>query len=80
LRVEIGADGSLRRVYDKEAGREVSAGRGNQLWAYADKPREWDAWDVDEYHELEGEEITAVASLRDMEGAPLRATGSVNRR
>lgn len=75
--MEIGADGSLRRVYDKEAGREVSAGRGNQLWAYADKPREWD---VDEDHELEGEEITAVASLRDMEGGPLRATGSVNRR
>jgi alpha-mannosidase len=80
LRVEIGADGTLQRVYDREAGREVLAGRGNQLWAYADKPREWDAWDIDEDYELEGEEITAVASLRDVEDGPLRASVSVNRR
>ena len=76
----IGADGTLHLLYDKEAGREVLAGRGNQLWAYADKPRERDAWDLDEDYELEGEESTAVASLRGMEGGPLRATGSVNRR
>src|SRR5215204_6993508 len=43
LRVEISADGSLGRVYDKEAGREVLDGSGNQLWAYADKPANWDA-------------------------------------
>ena len=52
LRVEIGADGTLHRVYNRGAGREVLAGRGNQLWAYADKPREWDAWDIDEDYEL----------------------------
>ncbi len=40
LRVEIGADGTLHRVYDKEADREVLDGRGNQLWVYADKPAE----------------------------------------
>ena len=40
LRVEIGADGSLHGVYDKEAEREVLEGRGNRLFAYADKPRE----------------------------------------
>ena len=39
---------SVWYVYQaKRAGREVLDGRGNQLWAYVDKPREWDAWDVD---------------------------------
>ena len=60
LRVEIGADGTLHRVYDKELEREVLSGHGNQLWAYVDRPREWDAWDIDEDYELEGEEITAI--------------------
>ena len=63
LRVEIGADGSLHRVYDKELGREVIDGRGNQLWAYADKPANWDAWDVQEGYEAEGEEIFGVTNL-----------------
>ena len=26
-------------------------GPGNQLWAYVDKPRAWDAWDLDERYE-----------------------------
>ncbi len=79
LQVEIGPDGSLRRVYDRAADREVLDGRGNQLWAYADKPREWDAWDIDESYEPEGEEITNVASLWPKENGPLRATVDVTR-
>ena len=47
LRVEIGDDGSLTRVFDKRAGREVLDGRGNQIWAYHDQPRDYDAWDVE---------------------------------
>ena len=55
LRVEIGADGTLHRVVDKAAGdREVLAGRGNQLWAYVDKPRTYDAWDIEENYEARG--------------------------
>jgi alpha-mannosidase len=64
LRVEIGADGTLHRVYDRALEREVLDGRGNQLWAYVDKPREWDAWDVDEDYELEGEEVGASRASR----------------
>ena len=48
LRVEIAADGTLASVFDKRAGREALAGRGNQIWAYVDKPRNWDAWDIEE--------------------------------
>src|SRR5918994_743740 len=67
LRVEIGEDGTLHGVYDREAGREVLDGRANQLWAYTDKPRNWEAWDVDEGYEQEGEEISGVESVEVVE-------------
>ena len=80
LRVEVGEDGTLHSVYDSEAGREVLAGRANQLWAYTDKPREWEAWDVDEGYEQEGEEISGVESVEVVEDGPLRASVRVSRR
>jgi len=80
LRVEVGEDGTLHRVYDSEAGREVLARHANQLWAYTDKPREWEAWDVDEGYEQEGEEISGVESVEVVEGGPLRASVRVSRR
>src|ERR671910_13318 len=80
LRVEIGEDGALHGVYDREAGREVLDGRANQLWAYTDKPRNWEAWDVDEGYEQEGEEISGVESVEVVEYGPLRASVRVVRR
>ena len=78
-RVEIGADGSIARYYDKSYAREVLAERGNQLWAYVDKPRSWDAWDVDETYERDGEEISGVESLALIESGPVRASVRVQR-
>src|ERR671912_712918 len=80
LRVEVGEDGTLHGVYDREAGREVLDGRANQLWAYTDKPRNWEAWDVDEGYEQEGEEISSVESVEVTESGPLRASVRVVRR
>ncbi len=79
LRVEIGDDGTLHRIVDKMAGREVLAGRGNQLWAYVDKPRNWDAWDIDEAHEQVGEEVGGVERVEVLEVGPLRAAVTVTR-
>ena len=79
LRVEIGEDGTLHGVYDREASREVLDGRANQLWAYTDKPRNWEAWDVDEGYEQE-EEISGVESVEVVENGPLRASVRVVRR
>ncbi len=45
-----------------------------------DKPREWDAWDVDEDYELEGEEVGAVEGVEVIENGPLRASVRVERR
>ncbi len=80
LRVEVGTDGTLHGVYDKEAGREVLDGRGNLLFAYADKPPNWDAWDVDKGYEAEGEEVSGAESVEVVEGGPLRAAVRVQRR
>src|SRR5829696_8906082 len=79
LRVVVGADGVLEQVYDKAAEREVLEGRGNQLWAYVDKTREWDAWDIDESYEQEGQEIGGVQGIEVLESGPLRAAVRVHR-
>jgi alpha-mannosidase len=79
LRVEVGADGSLHRVYDLEAEREVLDGRGNLLWAYADKPPNWDAWDINADYEFEGEELSGAERVEVVESGPLRAAVRVER-
>jgi alpha-mannosidase len=79
LRVELGADGTIRRMVDLPLNREVLAGRGNQLWVYVDKPRSWEAWDIDEDYEREGEEIGSVESIEVVESGPLRAAVRVSR-
>jgi alpha-mannosidase len=80
LAVDIAADGTLARVYDKRAGREILADRGNQLWAYVDKPRDWDAWDVEEDYPRRGEEVVATAPLEIAERGPHRAAIRIVRR
>lgn len=79
VRVEIGADGTLHSVYDKRVERETLKDRGNQLWAYSDKPRAWDAWDIDETYETIGEEIHGVESIEILEEGPIRAAVRVTR-
>jgi alpha-mannosidase len=74
LRAEIGADGSVTSLVHKPSGREALAGRGNQLWAYpVDKPRNWDAWDVEEDYAARGDELTEVESIEPVENGPHRA-------
>lgn len=79
VRVEIGADGTLHSVFDKRVNRETLKDRGNQLWAYSDKPRAWDAWDIDETYETIGEEIHGVESIEIVEEGPIRAAVRVTR-
>jgi alpha-mannosidase len=79
LRVEIGPDGTIHRLFDREAGREALSGRGNQLWAYVDWPYTYDAWDVDETYERDGEEISAIRAVTIVEEGPLRTSVRVER-
>jgi alpha-mannosidase len=80
LRVEISDDGGLGRVYDKEVGREVLEGYGNHLRVYADKPPNWDAWDIDEDYEGEGGEVPGASGVEVVEAGPLRGAVRVERR
>ncbi|MFZ5992621.1 MAG: alpha-mannosidase [Deinococcota bacterium] len=80
LRVEVAPDGTLASLYDKQAGREVLGGRGNQLWAYPDLPREWEAWEVDAAYAQDGVEVLAAEAPRVLEPGPLRASLRVERR
>lgn len=81
LRVEIGKDGTLSSLFDKARGREALAGRGNQLVAYPmDKPRNWDAWDVENDYSANGIELTEVVSRRIVETGPHRAAIEIVRR
>ena len=79
VRVEIGADGTLHSIWDKRGQRETLKDRGNQLWAYVDRPRAWDAWDIDETYETIGEEITTVDALELVEEGPFRVAVRITR-
>ena len=81
LRVVLGEDGAIASLIHKATGREALSGRGNQLWAYTqDKPREWDAWEIDADYRERGEEILAVESLKIVENTPHRAAVEVVRK
>jgi alpha-mannosidase len=77
----LAADGTIASLVHKATGREALADRGNQLWVYPqDKPRNWDAWDVDEDYEASGEEIVALESLEVAAQGPHYASLRVARR
>jgi alpha-mannosidase len=80
LRVDFDTAGTLARVYDKRAARELLTDRGNQLWAYVDKPRAWDAWDIDASYTSSGEEIVASQPIEIIERGPHRAAVRIRRR
>lgn len=73
VRVELAPEGTLASVFDKRVGREVLAGPGNQLWAYVDKPRDWDAWELDAGYAEQGEELGPPESVEVLERGPHRA-------
>ncbi len=79
VRVALAADGTLASVWDKRAGREVLGDRGNQVWAYVDKPRQWDAWDVEASYAEEGAELYASRPPEVVETGPHRVAVRVER-
>ena len=79
VRAEIGTDGTVHRLTDKRTGREALSGRGNQIWAYVDKPRFFDAWDIEEDYTENGRELLAE-QIEVTETGPHRAALTVTRR
>ncbi|MDD3154252.1 MAG: glycoside hydrolase family 38 C-terminal domain-containing protein, partial [Victivallaceae bacterium] len=50
IRYEFSREGRLLRAWDKEAGRSVLNGDGNDLVLYSDRPNNWEAWDIDVFY------------------------------
>ncbi len=67
--------GQLVSIYDKEAGRQVLADGecGNVLQIFEDKPKMFDAWDIDIFYQQKKREVTELQSVEWKEAGPLYA-------
>ncbi|MGV2100364.1 alpha-mannosidase [Rhizobium sp. 21-4511-3d] len=75
LAIVIGKDGSVTSLVHKASGREAIDGSANQLWVYpADKPRNWDAWDVDVDYTAKAIRLETPESIELVESGPSRAS------
>lgn len=81
VRVELNADGDITRIFDKQQTREVLAPGtlANQFQAFEDRPKHWDAWDVDIYYDDRMWTAHPATSVRVVEAGPLRATLQIER-
>ncbi len=80
LKIKVSSDGTLQSMFDKTATREILAGRGNQIWAYTDIPREWDAWEIDAKYAQDGVELLATSKPKLEHHGSLEACILVERR
>ena len=81
LRVEFSSAGDITRIFDKANGREVlpPGALANQFQAFEDRPKFWDAWDVDIFYDDKMWLAEAATSLRMVESGPLRWTLEIKR-
>jgi alpha-mannosidase len=82
FRVRLGEDGTIASLVDKRIGREVLAPgeRGNHLIAFEDRPRAWDAWDIQLNYRDKPYPIEDVSSWEVVEQGPLRGGIALVRR
>jgi alpha-mannosidase len=81
ISVALNDDGTIRSIIHKPTGREALADAGNQLWAYpVDKPRNWDAWDLEDDYAEKGEQLTGIESIEVMDSGPARAAVKIVRK
>jgi alpha-mannosidase len=82
LRVEFNADGDITRLLDKQSHREVLAPNSiaNQFQAFEDRPKDWDAWDVDIFYDDKMWLAEPATSIEMVESGELRQTVEIQRR
>lgn len=77
LRVQVDPQtGCITSLYDKRAKFESIAanGCGNELIAFQDKPRDYDAWNIDSDFDQHFTKLDTADSVRVVENGPVRAT------
>ncbi len=80
VKVRLNADGTLASLWDKRTQRECLAGRGNQIWAFVDKPRFFDAWDIEEDYAENGQELLSIGNAKVVETGPHRVAVRIERK
>ncbi|MEM1235948.1 MAG: glycoside hydrolase family 38 C-terminal domain-containing protein [Pseudomonadota bacterium] len=81
LRVEFDDAGEILSVLDKSAGRELlkPGARANRLVVYEDKPKNYDAWDIDAYFEEQSWQVSIPVKIDVLEHGPHRAALRIER-
>jgi len=77
LSVKVGPEsGLIERLYDKVNRREVWAPSraGNLLQTFVDKPKDWDAWNIDADFENTKWDLDRADSVEVLESGPVRST------
>jgi alpha-mannosidase len=82
VRIELNTDGDITRIFDKSANRDVLTpdSLANQFQAFEDRPKNWDAWDVDIFYDDRMWLSDPATSVKIVESGPLRATLLIERR
>jgi alpha-mannosidase len=77
VKLKVGpASGLIESLYDKTNGREVldQTRRGNLLQTFVDKPKAWDAWNLDADYEDQKWDLATADAVEVVETGPVRAT------
>ncbi len=80
--VEFNTDGDITRIFDKQANREILAPHtiANQFQAFEDRPKNWDAWDIEIFYDDKMYLAEPVSSITMVEYGELRQTIEIKRR
>lgn len=81
-RIELDSKGAIRSLVHKQTGREVvrQGERLNLLRLYEDKPNDFDAWDIDFFHDEKWEDVSDVQSIQVLSEGPLYAELQIARK
>ena len=82
LSVHINAIGDIARIFDKKANREILPPNAiaNQFQAFEDRPKSWDAWDVDIFYDDKMWLAEPASSMKIVEYGELRQTIEIRRK
>ena len=73
-RIRLNEAGQITELYDKEHDRQVlkCGERANVLQIFEDKPRKYDAWNIDIYYQEKMREVTDLVSVKTVESGSLK--------
>ena len=82
LRVELNSNGDITRIFDKTARREVLPpnSTANQFQFFEDRPKDFDAWDVDIFYDDKMWLAEPAESIEFVEYGELRQTIEIKRK